>query len=186
MKNIYKIVYLSLSLVMAINLQAAGEERDPGPVPALTAAAGGAGSSALVAAPVHAIGSSVGSCIDTEYKRECMGAFPGYKDAVRTLLATGATVDSPDKYGRLPLKPEAYKSRSDIVELLLEAGITANVGKKNLTPLQIAAYEGHVEAVKVLLKAGARDFITSDGLTALGVAHRAALIKGRHSGSTVP
>jgi uncharacterized protein len=90
--------------------------------------------------------------------------------AVNALLARGADVNAPTRYGVTPLGLAALNSNTEIVRKLLDAGANANAATSGGdTALMTAARVGSVDAVTLLLSSGARvDAKTSPrGQTAL-------------------
>lgn len=88
-----------------------------------------------------------------KYTALALAAHHGHLDAVRTLLANGAAVNSGS---RLPLSVAAREGKLDVVRLLLAAG--ADPGGRpddHTTPLSQAASGGSVEVVRELVRAGA-------------------------------
>ena len=78
-------------------------------------------------------------------------------DAARLLIAAGARVDSPNRYGVTPLSLAAANGSDAMIDALITAGADANApAAEGETPLMIAARTGRTGAVKVLLAHGAR------------------------------
>lgn len=85
-------------------------------------------------------------------------------EAVKALIAKGADVMELDtrpqvagRNGRRPLNWAAFDNRTDIIQVLIDAG--ADVNATNLsgfTPLHHAAESGSLEAAELLLKQGAK------------------------------
>jgi uncharacterized protein len=106
-----------------------------------------------------------------------LAAFFGQADAVRLLLARGATVDR-NGTGWMtgtPLHAAASGSHASVVRMLLEAGADPNNRQRHgYTPLHSAAANGDLESVDLLLGSGADPSATNDaGETALALAERA-------------
>lgn len=106
-----------------------------------------------------------------------LAAFFGQTDAVRLLLARGAT---PDERGRgwmtgTPLSAAAAGGHTAIVLMLLETGADPNVQQaQGFTPLHAAAQNGDLESVRALLEAGADPAVVSeDGVTPTELAEQA-------------
>lgn len=105
-----------------------------------------------------------------------LAAFFGQTDAVRLLLARGATVDR-NGTGWMtgtPLHAAASGSHAGVVRMLLDAGADANNRQRHgYTPLHSAAANGDLESLELLLDAGADPTATNDdGETALVLAER--------------
>jgi len=81
----------------------------------------------------------------------------GNLEAVKTLLGTGANVNSINEcrcYG--PLHWASIKGHLEVVQTLLAAGAMVNTqGQNRRTPLHFAAEKGHLEVVQALLGANA-------------------------------
>jgi uncharacterized protein len=105
-----------------------------------------------------------------------LAAFFGQADAVRLLLARGATVDR-NGTGWMtgtPLHAAASGSHAGVVRMLLDAGADPNNRQRHgYTPLHSAAANGDLESIELLLEAGADPSSTNDdGETALVLAER--------------
>jgi ankyrin repeat protein len=105
-----------------------------------------------------------------------LAAFFGQTDAVRLLLARGATVDR-NGTGWMtgtPLHAAASGSHASVVRMLLEAGGDPNNRQRHgYTPLHSAAANGDLESVDLLLESGADAWAANDaGETALVLAER--------------
>jgi len=105
-----------------------------------------------------------------------LAAFFGQTDAVRLLLARGATVDR-NGTGWMtgtPLHAAASGSHAGVVRMLLGAGSDPNNRQRHgYTPLHSAAANGDLESIELLLEAGADPGATNDnGETALALAER--------------
>jgi hypothetical protein len=81
---------------------------------------------------------------------------------VQQLLAAGARVDLPWRYGTTPLFVAADNGHGAVVRTLIDAGANVNVatdsgmeGMKGSTPLLAAADSGSAEGVRALIDAGA-------------------------------
>ncbi|MFL5791892.1 MAG: ankyrin repeat domain-containing protein, partial [Actinomycetota bacterium] len=105
-----------------------------------------------------------------------LAAFFGQTDAVRLLLARGATVDR-NGTGWMtgtPLHAGASGSHAGVVRVLLEAGADPNNRQRHgYTPLHSAAANGDLASVELLLDAGADPAAANDaGQTALALAEQ--------------
>ncbi|HEX3299529.1 MAG TPA: ankyrin repeat domain-containing protein [Actinomycetota bacterium] len=105
-----------------------------------------------------------------------LAAFFGQTDAVRLLLARGATVDR-NGTGWMtgtPLHAAASGSHAGVVRMLLDAGADPNNRQRHgYTPLHSAAANGDLESIDLLLETGADPAATNDdGETALVLAER--------------
>ncbi len=99
-------------------------------------------------------------------------AAAGQTEFVKSLLDSGANIESKNKVGATPLIFASVNGHNDIVKLLLDRG--ANVNAKTttgITPLIAAASAGDADVVKLLLEKGA-DVTAKDqqGRTALNMA----------------
>jgi ankyrin repeat protein len=86
----------------------------------------------------------------------------GHLAVVQQLLAAGARVDLPWRYGTTPLFVAADNGHGEVVQALVDAGANVNVaaedgldGKEGATPLLAAAESGSLAGVRALLQAGA-------------------------------
>ena len=105
-----------------------------------------------------------------------LAAFFGQADAVRLLLARGASVDR-NGTGWMtgtPLHAAASGSHATVVRMLLDAGADPNNRQRHgYTPLHSAAANGDLDSVELLLDAGADPaWANDDGDTALMLAER--------------
>jgi ankyrin repeat protein len=102
----------------------------------------------------------------------------GAAEAVRALVAAGATVNRVPHYGCMRgatmLINAAEKGDPDIISTLVDAGAGINVETPSgWTALMVAASRGHEDAVRVLVNAGADlDIRNAQGQTALALAQR--------------
>jgi outer membrane protein assembly factor BamB len=78
---------------------------------------------------------------------------------IEALLAAGAPVDAPARYGQTPLYYAAEKGHLAAAKRLVEAGANVNVrdGFFGASALEIALQSGHVELARYLLTHGAED-----------------------------
>ncbi len=74
--------------------------------------------------------------------------------AVRKLIAQGVDVSELDDNQDAPLIMAAYKGRTEIVKLLLEAGADVKAVDPGMkaTALHAAAYAGHADAARLLVE----------------------------------
>jgi|1186.fasta_scaffold01887_5 ankyrin repeat protein len=105
-----------------------------------------------------------------------LAAFFGQADAVRLLLARGASADR-NGTGWMtgtPLHAAASGSHASVVRILVDAGADPNSRQRHgYTPLHSAAANGDLESVEALLDAGADPAGTNDdGETPLVLAER--------------
>ena len=73
---------------------------------------------------------------------------------VRQMIQEGANVDELDSNQDAPLVIAAYEGRTEILQLLLEAGADVHAVDPSMkaTALHAAAYAGRTEAVKLLIQ----------------------------------
>lgn len=85
---------------------------------------------------------------------------------VDALLAAGAPVDAPARYGQTPLYFAAEKGHLAVVKRLVERGANVNVedGFFGASALEMALQGGHVELARYLLAHGAEDAISALGM----------------------
>src|SRR5918992_2382238 len=78
---------------------------------------------------------------------------------IEALLAAGAPVDAPARYGQTPLYYAAEKGHLAAAKRLVETGANVNVrdGFFGASALEIALQSGHVELARYLLTHGAED-----------------------------
>jgi outer membrane protein assembly factor BamB len=78
---------------------------------------------------------------------------------IESLLAAGAPVDAPARYGQTPLYFAAEKGHLEAARRLVEAGADVNVrdGFFGASPLALAMWGDHFELVRYLLGHGAED-----------------------------
>ncbi len=79
-------------------------------------------------------------------------------EAVKTLLAKGADVNTKTEYGATPLFFACDRGNVEVVQLLLDAGAEINIMDKfyNSPPVSWAVMKDHGPIVKLLLEKGAR------------------------------
>jgi ankyrin repeat protein len=113
---------------------------------------------------------------DTAIMKACRNC--NATDLVSFLLEKGANINDKeyrDSIDQTPLIIAAFNGCTDIVRLLLNAGVT-DINHKNdqgESALLAAAQEGHKEVVQILLEAGADiNQPNSDGETALAIVTR--------------
>ncbi|CAM9599963.1 unnamed protein product, partial [Choristocarpus tenellus] len=95
--------------------------------------------------------------------------------ATHRLLATGVSVNVPDKCGFSAFLYSCGQSNAELVRLMLEAGGDVHDGNGSITALIIAAKKGNKDVVEALLEGGA-DVIGQD--SAGGTALHAAAVHG--------
>ena len=99
----------------------------------------------------------------------------GDLDVVKSLVQSGAGVNSTDDRGRTALYVASIGGKSNVVDYLLNQGADPNKGaswKADRTPLQAAAMYNNLGIIQNLLRHGAKiDAADAEGQTAL---HRAA------------
>jgi ankyrin repeat protein len=94
----------------------------------------------------------------------------GQVQAVRLLLARGASVNAVDDEGTTPLVAAAYRGHRQVVKLLLERGaaVDAQEMRYRLSSLTHAVGRNDKELVKLLLRYGADPLLkAADGRTAV-------------------
>jgi hypothetical protein len=99
-------------------------------------------------------------------------AAAGQAEAVRSLLAQGAPVDSKDAFEWTALHLAAAGGWTDVAALLLDRGADPNARARfDMTPLHWAAMRGRAEVAGLLTRRGARaDARNAYGMTALHLA----------------
>ncbi|MBW7992221.1 MAG: hypothetical protein FVQ84_19710 [Planctomycetes bacterium] len=86
----------------------------------------------------------------------CNAAEEGNIEKVKSLIASGADVNSKSKYGDTPLHYAAKHGHKLVAELLIESGAEVNAKNKlSETPLHLAAENGYKDVVKALIAGGA-------------------------------
>ena len=93
-------------------------------------------------------------------------------DAVTRWLAEGAQLETTDRQGRTALEAAIRSGHTDVVKMLLLAGVNVNAGGGNRTSaLHVAVASGKTDIVNALLGAGARvDAADQDGNAPLHIA----------------
>lgn len=81
-------------------------------------------------------------------------AWLGDLEAVRTLLAAGATADAPDRNGRSPLMLAVLGAHFEVFAALVDAGAALKTENAGLSLLHFAARSGSVAIGRALLDAG--------------------------------
>ena len=101
-----------------------------------------------------------------------LSAYHGHGDAVRALVARGASVDRPNDRRQTPLAGAAFKGDLVMMAILLDAGAAVDGhGGDGKTALMFAAMFDRVEAIDLLLARGATiEGADASGLTALALA----------------
>jgi ankyrin repeat protein len=101
-----------------------------------------------------------------------VAAHRGKMAAVTRWFAEGAKLETTDPQGRTALEAAIEAGHSDVVKMLLTAGVNVNAGAgARRTPLHVAAASGKTDIVKALLGAGARvDTIDHNGNQPLHIA----------------
>ena len=101
-----------------------------------------------------------------------MAATYGYEAIVKSLIAAGAKVDTPDNAGVTALGMAANKARPGTVKILLAAGADSKTTDRfGRTALFLAVGGGNSEIVAMLLAVGAQaNVATNDGLSPLMLA----------------
>eukprot|EP01051_Picozoa_sp_SAG22_P015901 SAG22_NODE_2150_length_2929_cov_16.327208_3_plen_283_part_00 len=96
-----------------------------------------------------------------------VAAQKGHGAVAGALLAGGAAVDAPDKYGHTPLHWAAANGQAAVAELLFQNKASVDAPDEyGRTPLHIAAGNGQAAVAELLLTAGAdRTKKTSRGMT---------------------
>ncbi len=80
----------------------------------------------------------------------------GDAQAVRALLAEGATVNATFDKGETALMRASAKGYADVAQILIGAGADVNARRQDgFTPLILAVFFGHEDVVRLLLDAGA-------------------------------
>jgi ankyrin repeat protein len=97
-----------------------------------------------------------------------IAAFLGHLDVVRALLARGADVDRPNKFGSRPIFTAVTNAKLRVIGALLDAGASLSVeADDGLTPVMEAA-RSTPETLRLLIERGADvNGVSSKGYTAL-------------------
>lgn len=120
---------------------------------------------------------------DTGHSMLDMAAAQGYTEAIKTILARGADVNSATPDGRTALHCASFWDQAGVVELLVASGarLEASDGR-GCTPLHVAAENGATTAIVSLVNGGAdKSKVNSDGRSPLLV----AVENGRLTAATV-
>ena len=95
----------------------------------------------------------------------------GKIEAVKLLIARGASIEATDEDKGTPLHTAAANGQAVAVDLLLAKGAKVDsVDNTGATPLAYAAYLGRAQAAEALLKKGADPNSRSEGTTPLAKA----------------
>jgi ankyrin repeat protein len=102
-------------------------------------------------------------------------AYRGDVAEVGRLIATGAKLDAPDRYGRTPLHVATFRKQRDVMRLLAKAGADLSALEHDrYDAVTIAAVANDEETLRTLLSLGASArLITSryDGTALIAAAH---------------
>ena len=113
---------------------------------------------ARVAPGTHTKASASRSTQCTEQQLLTQACVCGDTSVVRELRQSGASCNTEDDNGRLPLVVAASNGQADVVELLLEASVNIDAldaGGGGGSALLCACLRGHLEVVQLLVKHGA-------------------------------
>ena len=101
----------------------------------------------------------------------------GDRDAVNTLIASGATVDAPGPDGTTALHWAVYHDDLAMTSRLLDAGANVNaVNRNGATPLTLGCTNRGAAVIDRLLKAGADPGLAADGAPPLLACARAGAV----------
>lgn len=139
---LYLLLTLACLLPLTANASAIHDAAQKGDVAAITAALD-------AGADVNEIGGS-GEATALYYS-----ALAGNLDAARLLVARGADVNIPSRWGGPPIFMAAWQGHTSIIILLLANGANPNSQFNTDTALHKAAERGCLDCVKLLVKAGA-------------------------------
>ncbi|CAM9139016.1 unnamed protein product [Ectocarpus fasciculatus] len=120
---------------------------------------------------------------DTGHSMLDMAAAQGYTEAIKTILARGADVNSATPDGRTALHCASFWDQAGAVDLLIASGARLEVSDgRGCTPLHVAAENGATSAIVALVNGGAdKCKVNSDGRSPLLV----AVENGRLTAATV-
>lgn len=86
-------------------------------------------------------------------------AWFGFENVIARLLCFPPTLSSQNRHGLTPLMLAAFRNRGKIVQMLVTAGVNANIqDEEGNTALHLAAVEGHEESVLALMQSKDIDF----------------------------
>jgi len=119
---------------------------------------GAAGAMVVACAPAAPAAVEKPLAVEKELSKEITEcARDGDLDGVRSLIETGADVDSQDKKGMTPLLYAARQGHGEVAELLISKGADLAVVEPGarLTALHFCALRGHRDIAEVLISKGA-------------------------------
>jgi hypothetical protein len=88
----------------------------------------------------------------------------GLTEMVKRLIKTGINLNAPgSRFGGTALHAAVLRDHTDVIRLLLEAGVNPSQADFNrITPLHTAAAHGNVDAAAMLLDLGASKYLADD------------------------